>query len=41
MLNGVLYFVFGKNKQPNNCLGKIRVALIRAFVGVTLCRLIC
>ena len=31
MLDGVLYFVFGKNKQPNNCFGKIQVALVRAY----------
>ena len=30
MLDGVLYFVFGKNKQLNNCFWKIQVALIRA-----------
>ena len=32
MLDGVLYFVFGKNKQLNNCFGKIWVALIRGFL---------
>ena len=31
MLDGVLYFVFGINKLLNNCFGKIRVALIRAY----------
>ena len=41
MLDGVLYLVFRKNKQLNNCLGKIRVALSRAFDGATYCRLIC
>ena len=35
VLDGVFYFVFGKNKQLNNCFRKIRVALIRAFVGAT------
>ena len=30
MLDSVL-FCFGKNKQLNNCFGKIWVALIRAF----------
>ena len=32
MLDGVFLFVFGKNKQLNNCFGKIRVALISAFL---------
>ena len=32
MLDGVLYFVFGKNKQLNNCFGKIQMAIIRAFL---------
>ena len=31
VLDGVLYFVFGKNKQLNNCFGKTRLALIRAY----------
>ena len=35
MLDGVLYFVFEKNKQRNNCFGKIQAVLIRAFVCAT------
>ena len=31
MFDDVLHFVFGKDKQLNNCFGKIRVALVRAF----------
>ena len=30
MLDRVLYFVLGNNKQLNNCFWKIQVALIRA-----------
>ena len=31
MLDGVLYFGFGKNKQLNNCFGKIWLAIIRTY----------
>ena len=31
MLDGVLYFVFGKNNKLNNCFVKIWLAIIRVF----------
>ena len=35
MLDGVLYFHFGKNKQLNNCFERFRCRLICLF-GLTL-----